>query len=119
MEGTTAICIVSLVTLPLWVPLLPLRLMDASLPAVLLQAVLRRMNFKVELAYRFLNQGSPNTAVIGCNSIGCSNTGGPSAFYTLKELTSQDFKLGVRWMLQPEAPQQPIYSPPPPLMRRG
>jgi drug/metabolite transporter (DMT)-like permease len=38
VEGTTAICIVSLMTLPLWVPFLPLRLMEASMSAVLLQA---------------------------------------------------------------------------------
>jgi drug/metabolite transporter (DMT)-like permease len=38
VEGTTAVCMVSLVTLPLWVPFLPLRLMEASLSAVLLQA---------------------------------------------------------------------------------
>lgn len=38
VEGTTAICIVSLVTLPVWVPFLPLRLTEASLSAILLQA---------------------------------------------------------------------------------
>ena len=38
VEGTTAICIVSLVTMPLWASFLPLRLLEASLSAVLLQA---------------------------------------------------------------------------------
>jgi drug/metabolite transporter (DMT)-like permease len=38
VAGTAAICLVSLLTLPLWVPFLPLRLMEASLPAILLQA---------------------------------------------------------------------------------
>jgi opacity protein-like surface antigen len=71
-------------------------------------------NFKVEFAYRYLSMGSPNTAVIGCNSGGCANTGGPAAFYTLNNLTSQDFKIGMRWMLAPE----PVYAPQP-LMRRG
>jgi drug/metabolite transporter (DMT)-like permease len=38
LDGTTSVCILSLLTLPLWIPLLPLRLLEASLSAVLLQA---------------------------------------------------------------------------------
>ena len=96
-------------------------------------------NFKVEFAYRYLHMDSPNTAVINCNSIGCANTGGPAAFYTLKDMQSHDIKIGMRWMLQPDvvpaapvvaqpvyAPPPPVYAPPPapyqpppPLMRRG
>lgn len=80
-------------------------------------------NFKVELAYRFLNMGDVRTGVIDCAGVGCgSATSGPRAFYTMTDFTSQDIKLGMRWMLQPEpvvAPPAPIYSPPPPLMRRG
>ena len=37
--------------------------------------------------------------------------GGPRAFYTLTDMTSHDIKIGMRWLLQPEAPV--------PLMRRG
>jgi hypothetical protein len=33
----------------------------------------------------------------------------------MTNFTSQDFKIGMRWMLQPETP---VYAPPP-LMRRG
>ncbi len=44
---------------------------------------------------------------------GCGTGGGPRAFYHLRTLDSHDFKLGMRWMLQPE----PVYQPP--LMRRG
>jgi opacity protein-like surface antigen len=91
-------------------------------------------NFKVEFAYRYLSMGAPSTAVIDCNSIGCANTGGPAASYTLKNMTSQDLRIGMRWMLQPDvvvpqpvyappppqySPPPPPYSPPPPLMRRG
>jgi len=74
-------------------------------------------NFKMELAYRYLNMGDVQTGVIDCASVGCTNTGGPSAYYTMTKFDSHDIKLGMRWMLQPEA-LQPVYSPPP-LMRRG
>jgi opacity protein-like surface antigen len=69
-------------------------------------------NFKIELAYRYLNMGSAETAEVDCGSLGCGVGTGPRAFYTLKNFDSHDLKLGVRWMLQPE-PQ------PAPLMRRG
>jgi opacity protein-like surface antigen len=70
-------------------------------------------SFKVELAYRYLNMGSAQTAEIQCGADGCGTGGGPRALYHLRSLDSHDFKLGVRWMLQPE----PVYQPP--LMRRG
>lgn len=73
-------------------------------------------NFKVELAYRYLNMGDVQTGIIDCASSGCATTG-PRAYYTLTDFTSQDIKLGLRWMLQ--APEPVVYSPPPPLMRRG
>jgi opacity protein-like surface antigen len=71
-------------------------------------------NFKVEFAYRYLNMGSPDTAEVLCGASGCGTGGGPRAFYTLKDMTSSDFKIGMRWMLNYEPP-----APPPPLMRRG
>jgi opacity protein-like surface antigen len=70
-------------------------------------------SFKVELGYRYLNMGSAQTAEIQCGADGCGTGGGPRALYHLKTLDSHDFKLGMRWMLQPE----PVYQPP--LMRRG
>ena len=73
-------------------------------------------NFKMELAYRYLNMGDVNTGIIDCNGGGCSTGGGPRAFYTLREFDSHDLKLGMRWMLQPEQ-QQPVYQPP--LVRKG
>jgi opacity protein-like surface antigen len=68
-------------------------------------------NLKLEFAYRYLNMGDASTAEVLCGSGGCGTGGGPRAFYTLTNFTSQDFKLGMRWLLQPEAPA--------PLMRRG
>jgi opacity protein-like surface antigen len=85
---------------------------------------------KFEFAYRYLNMGSPESAVIGCAASGCATTGA-RAFYTLSDLQSHDFKIGIRWMLQPEQvtpayapapvyapPPAPVYAPPP-LMRKG
>jgi opacity protein-like surface antigen len=67
-------------------------------------------NFKVDFSYRFLSLGSPQTAVVACqNTSPC-----PGAFYTLRDMTSQDFRIGFRWMLQPEP--APIAMP---LMSRG
>ena len=72
-------------------------------------------NFKVELAYRYINFGNVNTSIIDCSNGGCSTGGGPRAFYTFTNMDSQDIKLGMRWLLQPE--QQPVYQQP--LMRKG
>ena len=68
--------------------------------------------FKVELAYRYLNMGSAQTAEVLCGAAGCGVGGGPRAYYHLKNIDSHDLKFGVRWMLQPER-YQPV------LMRRG
>jgi opacity protein-like surface antigen len=73
-------------------------------------------NFKMELAYRYLNFGNVNTGVIDCAAAGCSTGGGPRAFYTFRELDSHDIKFGMRWMLAPEQ-QVPAYLPP--LVRKG
>jgi opacity protein-like surface antigen len=73
-------------------------------------------NLKLEFAYRYLNMGSVKTPIVGCSSLGCqvAPNNGPAAYYTLTDFTSQDFKIGLRWMLQPEAP---VYTPP--LVRKG
>jgi hypothetical protein len=60
--------------------------------------------------------GAINTPVIDCASAGCSTGGGPAAYYTMRDFSSHDFKLGMRWMLTPDV-QQPAYMPP--LMRKG
>ncbi len=70
-------------------------------------------NFKVDFNWRYLNMGSPQSASIYCqNTSSCT----PNTFM-LKDMTSQDFRIGVRWMLQPETPA--VLMPPPPVMSRG
>jgi opacity protein-like surface antigen len=87
-------------------------------------------NLKIDFNWRYLSLGSPQSAVVECqNTSAC-----PGAFYTFKDMTSQDFRIGLRWMLQPEptpvvmpmAPPpyaaQPQFAPAPlmpPLMSRG
>jgi opacity protein-like surface antigen len=71
-------------------------------------------NLKLELAMRYLNLGSVKTPIVNCSSTGCQGTSGPAAFYTLTNFDSFDFKLGMRWLFQPEAP---TYAPP--LIRKG
>jgi opacity protein-like surface antigen len=73
-------------------------------------------NFKVDFSWRYLNLGSPNTAEVLCGASGCGTGNGPRASYTLNNLSSQDFRIGLRWMLQPEP--APVIMPGP-LMRRG
>jgi opacity protein-like surface antigen len=71
-------------------------------------------NLKVDFSYRYLNMGSPSSA-----NIFCQNTGSTAACnsFQLKDITSQDFRIGLRWMLQP-APT-PVLMPQPPLSTRG
>jgi opacity protein-like surface antigen len=71
-------------------------------------------NLTLEIAYRYLNMGSPDSAVVNCSAAGCGVAGGAQAFYTLTDFQSHDFKLGMRWMLNEPAP---AYAPP--LMRKG
>ncbi len=55
-------------------------------------------NFKVDFSYRYLNMGSPQSANIFCQNTGSTNS---CDFFTLKDITAQDFRIGLRWMLQP------------------
>ena len=64
-------------------------------------------NLKLELAYRYLDMGS-TWASINCVG-GCA----PDVF-KLRDITSQDIMIGMRWLLQPE---QPVLAPP--LIRKG
>jgi len=51
-------------------------------------------NFKVDFSWRFLNLGSPQTAVIHCqNTPVC-----PGAFFTMRDITSEDFRISLRWV---------------------
>jgi opacity protein-like surface antigen len=66
-------------------------------------------SFTVELAYRYVNLGGATTGATNSFDGVTVVNGTPFEF---KDLTSQDVKLGVRWMFG--AP-----PPPPPLMRKG
>jgi opacity protein-like surface antigen len=68
-------------------------------------------NFKVELAYRYLNYGSI-TDTVDC-SVNCH----PDAF-RFNNLYSQDIKLGLRWTCCDVAPE-PRYVYTPPLRSKG
>ena len=78
-------------------------------------------NLKLDLNVRYLHLGSPITSEVFCqNTAAC-----PGASYTLTDVNSWDFRLGFRWLLQPDAPPafmpQPMQIPMqmPPLMSRG
>lgn len=68
-------------------------------------------NFAVELSYRYLNVGSAATGILINDSPQSPN----EPPMTFNKIQSHDIMLGVRWMLQPEAPA-PLY---PPLIRKG
>jgi opacity protein-like surface antigen len=74
-------------------------------------------NFKVDMNVRYLHLGSPATSEVFCqNTAAC-----PGALYTLTDTSSWDFRIGLRWMLQPEAPPMMMQPAPMqmPLMSRG
>jgi opacity protein-like surface antigen len=74
-------------------------------------------NFKVDFNVRYLHLGSPTTSEVFCqNTAAC-----PGASYTLTNLNSWDFRIGLRWMLQPEPAPVMVAPPAPmqPLMSRG
>jgi opacity protein-like surface antigen len=56
-------------------------------------------SFKVDFSYRYLNMGSPESSNIFCQN---TSTTGPCNYFNLKDMTSQDFRIGLRWLLQPE-----------------
>jgi opacity protein-like surface antigen len=65
-------------------------------------------NLKLEASYRYLSYGSPQTQIFcvgGCN---------PDT-YRFRDLYSNDFRLGVRWMFEGFEPL-PVYEP---LVRKG
>ena len=70
-------------------------------------------NLSIELAYRYVNMGSAVTTAGGF-SFDHSIIG--THFWTVEEMKSNDFRLGVRWTCC-EVPPAPL--PPPPLVRKG
>jgi opacity protein-like surface antigen len=61
-------------------------------------------NLKIDFSYRYLSMGTPESANIFCQNTG---TTGACNYFNLKDMTSQDFRIGVRWLLSPE-PVMPI-----------
>ena len=96
-------------------------------------AVQATPNWTVELAYRYVSLGDGITGDI-ITYTGVNAVNNPMHF---KDITSHDFKLGLRWVCceaepmrppppppviyQPPPPlyAPPVYAPPPPLMRKG
>jgi opacity protein-like surface antigen len=72
-------------------------------------------NLKLEVGYRFLSMGTPETGIVNCNSAGCAGNG-PKAFYSLSDFQSHDLKIGMRWLLNAPAVSEPAYQP---LVRKG
>jgi opacity protein-like surface antigen len=79
-------------------------------------------NVTIEFAYRYVNLGDGQSGDIVTYD-GFNTVNNPMLF---KDITSHDFKLGVRWLLdsgpvykEPYYPPQPQPYYPPPLMRRG
>lgn len=63
-------------------------------------------NLKLEMSYRYLDQGNVDAGPITCFNVACDGT---LATYEMRDLTSHDLRLGMRWTFG-EAP------PPPPMM---
>lgn len=66
-------------------------------------------NLKLELGYRYLDMGN-----VSSNPIVCQNTGACGNEVQRIHLSSQDVRLGMRWMFSDIAPLQPTFYPPPP-----
>ena len=76
--------------------------------------------FKVDVGYRYSNLGSFSTATVNCFNNGC-----PRPYnYKVKDVTTQDVKIGLRYMLgggviAPLPPLAPAYEPAPgPIVRK-
>jgi opacity protein-like surface antigen len=70
-------------------------------------------NFAVDLSYRYLNLGKAESGLL-VNLDPTVFSGNPLRPVTFNSIQSHDLMLGVRWLLQQDAP-----PPPPPLMRKG
>jgi len=66
-------------------------------------------NLKLELAYRFMHLGDAISGTLHCGN-GCN-----SSPVEIKDIQSNDFKLGMRWLFYEPAP----VLAPPPLIRKG
>jgi len=64
-------------------------------------------NLKIDFSWRYINLGSPQSADIYCQNTGST---GSCNFFNLRDISAEDFRIGLRFMLQPE---------PAPIMTRG
>jgi opacity protein-like surface antigen len=77
-------------------------------------------NLKLELGYRYLDYGKFTSGASNClSTVGFSVAacgGSSNTVYSRNTLASNDFRLGLRWMIGGE----PVYAPPPeaPLVRK-
>jgi opacity protein-like surface antigen len=82
-------------------------------------AVQATRNVAIEFAYRYTNLGDGITGDVTTYN-GINDFNNPTTF---KDITSHDFKLGLRWTCcdepAPPQPQPVMYQPPPPVMRKG
>lgn len=72
-------------------------------------------NLKLELGYRYIDLGSVKTGSVQCfNDPGCGG-----AYYKVKDITSHDVRIGMRWLLGGVAAAPVEYIPEPaPLVRK-
>ena len=70
-------------------------------------------NLTIELAYRYVSLGDAKSGDL-VTYLGGNTVNNPMHF---RDITSHDFKLGVRWMLEPAFESKPLMLPP--LMRKG
>ena len=74
-----------------------------------------RTTSPLEFAYRYVDLGDALTGDL-VTYLGQNNVNNPMHF---RNITSHDFKFGVRWFLDSGPKYEPMPSYPPPLMRRG
>lgn len=65
-------------------------------------------NLRLELSYRYLDMGRINAGTIDCQGAFACN---PRISYELRDMTSHDIRIGMRWMLNPPAAVPPPVRP--------
>jgi opacity protein-like surface antigen len=72
-------------------------------------------NLKLDLGYRYLEYGKYATGTENCLTAGSATLNSCNGYtlHSRNELASNDFRIGLRWMIGEES-----YAPPPPLVRK-
>ncbi len=69
-------------------------------------------NLKLEMSYRYLDEGNANAGTVLClNTAFCGDVN-----YTIREITSHDMRIGMRWTFG--GPEAPLPQPEEPVIRR-